>query len=549
MSDAQAPPASTSWADMVDEDEKQKQGQNMNSQDDGWGEAATETSAPAPAPAPASAPVSNNSNNDGWGEPAPSAPADNGWGEAGASNGGNGANNNDGWFDAPVPPSSRPPKKEASDIQLQDDTEGLITSTFQVEVKLADLQGDPNSPLYSVQSFKQLNLHEDLMKGIIAAGFQKPSKIQEKALPLLLSNPPRNLIGQSQSGTGKTAAFTLNMLSRVDPTIPTPQAICIAPSRELARQIQEVIDQIGQFTQVGTFLAVPGSWSRNARIDKQILIGTPGTLVDMLMRGSRILDPRMIRVLVLDEADELIAQQGLGEQTFRIKQLLPPNIQNVLFSATFNDDVQEFADRFAPEANKIFLRKEDITVDAIRQLYLECDSEDQKYEALSALYDCLVIGQSIVFCKRKATADHIAERLISEGHAVASLHGDKFSQERDAILDGFRNGETKVLITTNVIARGIDIPAVNMVVNYDVPDLGPGGSGPDIETYIHRIGRTGRFGRKGCSVVFTHDYRSKSDVERIMNTLGKPMKRIDARSTTDIEQLEKALKLAMKGPA
>ncbi|KIR81409.1 ATP-dependent RNA helicase DBP5 [Cryptococcus gattii EJB2] len=130
----------------------------MNSQDDGWGEAATETSAPAPAPAPASAPVSNNSNNDGWGEPAPSAPADNGWGEAGASNGGNGANNNDGWFDAPVPPSSRPPKKEASDIQLQDDTEGLITSTFQVEVKLADLQGDPNSPLYSVQSFKQLNL-------------------------------------------------------------------------------------------------------------------------------------------------------------------------------------------------------------------------------------------------------------------------------------------------------------------------------------------------------------------------------------------------------
>ncbi|WVO18517.1 ATP-dependent RNA helicase DBP5 [Cryptococcus depauperatus] len=508
--DAQTAPASTSWADMVD-DEKQKNVsvENISTSMEGLSTDVQKEN-------------QQEMNQDGRGKVNEEQKAVEGRSE-----------------------SSKP---EAQEIQLKDDTQGLITNDFQVEVKLADLQGDPNSPLYSVQSFKELNLHDDLMKGIIAAGFQKPSKIQEKALPLLLANPPRNLIGQSQSGTGKTAAFTLNMLSRVDPNIPTPQAICITPSRELARQTQEVVDKMGQFTQVGTFLAVPGSWSRNTRITKQILVGTPGTLVDMLMRGSRILDSRQIRVLVLDEADELIAQQGLGEQTFRIKQLLPPTVQNVLFSATFNDDVQEFAQRFAPEANQIFLRKEEITVDAIRQLYLECDSEEQKYEALSALYDCLVIGQSIVFCKRKVTADQIAERLISEGHAVASLHGDKQSHERDAILDGFRNAETKVLITTNVIARGIDIPQVNMVVNYDVPERGPN-AGPDIETYIHRIGRTGRFGRKGCSVIFTHDYRSKADVEGIMNTLGKPMKRIDARSTTDIEQLEKALKLAMKGPA
>lgn len=191
----------------------------------GWGEAVTETSAPVPAPAPPSAPVSNNSNNDGGGEPAPSAPADNGWGEAGASNGGNGANDNDGWFDAPVPPSSRPPKKEASDIQLQDDTEGLITSTFQVEVSNLVLAiilwliryTRSNLPIFKVTPTLRFTLsnlsssltckltnafffhpgaklilfdsHEDLMKGIIAAGFQKPSKIQEKALPLLLSNP------------------------------------------------------------------------------------------------------------------------------------------------------------------------------------------------------------------------------------------------------------------------------------------------------------------------------------------------------------------------
>ena len=185
---------------------------------------------------------------------------------------------------------------------------------------------------------------------------------------------------------------------------------------------------------------------------------------------------------------------------------MPPGVQHVLFSATFPEEVQVFADEFAPEANKIFLKKEEVTVEAIKQLYLECDGDEQKYNALSALYDCMAIGQSIVFCRvsifsllrprrgsdfsqRKDTADRIADRLSGEGHSVASLHGDKITRDRDDILDGFRNGKTKVLITTNVVARGIDIQQVNMVVNYDVPDLGPeGGYRPDIETYIHRIG-------------------------------------------------------------
>lgn len=186
--------------------------------------------------------------------------------------------------------------------------------------------------------------------------------------------------------------------------------------------------------------------------------------------------------------------------------MLPPGVQNVLFSATFPDHVKEFANDFAPEANQIFLKKEEVTVEAIKQLYLECDGEEQKYNALSALYDIMSIGQSIVFCKvsydsslsrrntanpkRKDTADKIAQRLTEEGHSVASLHGDKMTNERDEILDAFRDGKTKVLITTNVVARGIDIQQVNMVVNYDVPDLGPSGDyKPDIETYIHRIGQ------------------------------------------------------------
>ncbi|KAK1922232.1 P-loop containing nucleoside triphosphate hydrolase protein [Papiliotrema laurentii] len=434
---------------------------------------------------------------------------------------------------------------------------GLISNDFKVEVKLADLQADVNSPLYSAKTFEELPIHDDLKKGIYAAGFKKPSKIQERALPLLLTNPPRNLIGQSQSGTGKTAAFTLDMLSRVDPAIVAPQAICLAPSRELARQIQEVVDRIGQFTQISTFLAVPQAWKRGVKIDKHILIGTPGTVLDMLTRGGNIFDPRLIRVFVLDEADEMIAQQtsgaGLGDQTLRIKRALSRDAQIVLFSATFPDRVRDFAERIAPEANQIYLKQEDVTVDAIKQLWLECDGEEGKFETLSLLYELMTIGQSIVFCRRKDTADRIAQRLTEDGHSVASLHGGKEHTDRDQVLDTFRNGQTKVLITTNVVARGIDISQVNMVVNYDVPTIKDeygGGWDVDIESYIHRIGRTGRFGRKGCSIIFAHDARSQSEIQEIQNRLGgKPMKKIDARNPDDVDQLEKALKLAMKGPA
>ncbi|KAL1410833.1 RNA helicase required for poly(A+) mRNA export [Vanrija albida] len=450
--------------------------------------------------------------------------------------------NDDGWGPGPT---------NGNDGGGNDAASGLISSDsrFEVEVKLADLQADPNSPLYSAKTFEELPIHKDLLKGIYAAGFTKPSKIQEKALPLLLANPITNLIGQSQSGTGKTAAFTLDMLSRVDPALMTPQAICVAPSRELARQIQEVVDKLGQFTEIKTFLAVPGSWQKNVKIDKHILIGTPGTIYDMISRRGRIFDEKMIRVFVLDEADEMIQLQGLGDQTFNIKKMLPAGTQHVLFSATFPDHVRTFAQLFAPNANHIYLKQEEVTVDAIKQLYLVCDNEDGKFEALSRLYDSMTIGQSIVFVKRRATADEIASRLISEGHAVASLHGEKETGQRDEILDGFRNGKTKVLITTNVLARGIDIQQVNMVVNYDIPVLGPEqGWAVDLETYIHRIGRTGRFGRKGCSVTFVHDQRSQDEVNDIMQQTGRPMKKIDASNEADLEKLDKALKAAMKGP-
>ncbi|KAJ7067177.1 P-loop containing nucleoside triphosphate hydrolase protein [Mycena amicta] len=429
----------------------------------------------------------------------------------------------------------------------------LIKSTFEVDVTLADQQGDPNSPLFSAKTFEELGLHDDLLKGIYDMGFTKPSKIQERALPLMLSNPPTNMIGQSQSGTGKTAAFVLTMLSRVDFSKPQPQALCLAPSRELARQIMSVVVSMGKFTPVQTEYAIKDNLPRDSgAIKAHIIVGTPGTMSDLLRK--RIIDPTGIKVFVLDEADNMLDQDGLGDQTLRVKNMLPRDgLQILLFSATFPDNVRTFASKFAPNANKIELKKEELSISGIRQFYMDCKNEEDKYDVLVRLYALLTIGQSIIFCQHKHTADRIASRMIAEGHKVASLHGAKDPAERDAIIDNFRDGREKVLITTNVIARGIDILQVNMVVNYDLPLMyernsgggGPGGQfdKPDIETYIHRIGRTGRFGRRGISINFVHDKKTWQQMDQIEKATGKSITRIE---TGDVDEMEKKMKEALK---
>ncbi|KAJ8072280.1 RNA helicase required for poly(A+) mRNA export [Marasmius tenuissimus] len=464
---------------------------------------------------------------------------------------------NDGFYTpsaaAPAPAattegSSTPAKEEKAD---ENDKSDLINSTFEVTVTLADQQVDPNSPLYSAKSFEQLGLHEDLLKGIYAMGFSKPSKIQERALPLLLSNPATNMIGQSQSGTGKTAAFVLTMLSRIDYSINKPQALCLAPSRELARQIMSVVINMGKFTQVQTEYAIKENLPRSAtHVTAQIIVGTPGTMYDLLRR--KVIDTSELKVFVLDEADNMLDQDGLGDQTLRVKNMLPrgpKTPQIILFSATFPDHVRQFADKFAPSANKIELQKNELSVDSIRQFYMDCKNEEHKYEILVTLYTLLTIGQSIIFCQHRHTADRISQKMTAEGHKVASLHGAKDATERDRIIDNFRNGKEKVLITTNVIARGIDIMQVNMVVNYDLPLMNERGGNksedtrPDIETYIHRIGRTGRFGRKGISINFVHDRKTWLQMEEIEKATGKSIIRIE---TNDLDMMEEKMKKALK---
>ncbi|KAG0023074.1 RNA helicase required for poly(A+) mRNA export [Entomortierella chlamydospora] len=418
----------------------------------------------------------------------------------------------------------------------------LLESSYSVVVKLADQQADANSPLYSAKSFEDLGLHEDLLKGIYNMKFAKPSKIQERALPLLLQNPPRNMIAQSQSGTGKTAAFALTILSRINYDLKAPQALVMSPSRELARQTMEVIQEMGKFTQVTTCQAIKDE-ALPPKVTAHVIVGTPGTVTDLIKR--RVLDPKNIRLYVLDEADNMLDLQNLGEQSRQLKKFLPRDCQIVLFSATWADRVRKFAEEIAPNANQITLKPEELSVDGIKQFYVDCRSQmrenkNRKYDILVGLYSLLTVSQSIIFVKRRDTADEIAQRMSEKHHAVVSLHGKLEAAQRDEVIDSFRAGKSKVLITTNVIARGIDIANVNMVVNYDMPTDQYGR--PDPETYLHRIGRTGRFGRTGVSVNFIHDDRSMG----VMRDIEAHFDRKMIQLPEDLDEAEEIIKKAMK---
>ncbi|KZP00444.1 putative DBP5-ATP-dependent RNA helicase of the DEAD-box family [Calocera viscosa TUFC12733] len=436
------------------------------------------------------------------------------------------------------------------------DTEdrGSLVSTLQnyeVQVTLADQQADPNSPLYSIKKFQDLGLAPELLQGLTMMNFFKPSKVQERALPLLLQNPPRNLIGQSQSGTGKTAAFTLAMLSRVDFAKDATQAICLAPTRELARQILDVVVTMGKFTPVTTICAVP-EMAQDGRMHApsaptraQIVVGTPGTVANMVR--NRKIDVSNVQIFVLDEADNMLDAGALNDQCLEVKNRLPQDAnsrtraQIVLFSATFPDEVRRYANNIAPGANKIELKKEELSVANIAQFYMDCKDADSRNDILAELYGILTVGQSIVFCDTRSTADSIANRMKEDYHKVAALHGAKDANERDALIDSFRDGKTKVLITTNVMARGIDIPQVNMIVNYDMPKDASGR--PDAETYLHRIGRTGRFGAKGVAINFVHDLKSWNEMREIERRLDRPIIRVE---TDDIDLMEKTFNDVLK---
>ncbi|KAK2739940.1 RNA helicase required for poly(A+) mRNA export [Myotisia sp. PD_48] len=449
----------------------------------------------------------------------------------------------------PTGPSEKEPAPSLKNAQLDGAVaeiggSALQDSEYTVNVKLSDQQADPNNPLYSIKDFDELGLDQAIVQGLRGMNFRRPSKIQERALPLLMQNPPQNMIGQSQSGTGKTAAFVLNILNRLsmdEQGSKVPQALILAPSRELARQIVGVIQAMGKFiTNFSVATLVPMESNKNQKVESPVVVGTPGTAQDFIKR--RLFDTKHVAVLVLDEADNMLDQAGLGDQCIRVKSLLPRSAQIVLFSATFPDSVVRYAHKFAPNANQLTLKHEELTVEGIKQLYLDCDSPEHKYEILVKFYGLLTIGSSIIFVKTRETASQIERRMVEEGHSVVSLTGGIDGARRDEIIDSFRNGGAKVLITTNVLARGIDVQTVSMVINYDIPELHvPNASRrvADPQTYLHRIGRTGRFGRVGVAVSFVANKEEWTMLMDIMKYFKTDVLPLNSRDWDEVERVVK----------
>ncbi len=344
----------------------------------------------------------------------------------------------------------------------------------------------------SVETFDELNLKSELLRGIYGYGFEKPSAIQQKAILPIIKQ--RDVIAQAQSGTGKTAAFAIGSLQLVDVTKDEIQCLVLSPTRELAQQTSIVYQFLGECLKVKVTLLIGGT-KVGADLDKlregpQVLVGSPGRVLDLIRRKQISL--AYLQTFILDEADEMLSK-GFIENIKEIISLIPTTTKILLFSATMPKEIVEITTKFMKDPAKILVKNEELTLEGIKQYYVYLKKED-KLDVLLQIYRGIEIAQAIIYCNSKRSVDFVSEELKKKGHMVSSIHGDLKQFERDQVMRDFRNGATRVLITTDLLARGIDVYQVSLVINYELPR--------EKETYIHRIGRSGRFGRKGNAINF-----------------------------------------------
>lgn len=360
-------------------------------------------------------------------------------------------------------------------------------------------------------NFDEMKLREELLRGIYAYGFEKPSAIQQRAIiPCIRGH---DVIAQAQSGTGKTATFSIAILQQLDLTLKECQALILAPTRELAQQIQKVVLALGDFMGATCHACIGGTNVREgmSKLEQgvQIVVGTPGRVSDMITRKA--LNIKNIKLFVLDEADEMLSR-GFKEQIHEVFTKMPYNIQVVLLSATMPVEVLDVTKKFMREPIRILVKKEELTLEGIKQFYINVGREDWKLETLCDIYSTLTITQAVIFCNTRRKVDWLTQQMHAKDFTVSAMHGDMEQRERDVIMREFRSGSSRVLITTDLLARGIDVQQVSLVINYDLPN--------NRENYIHRIGRGGRFGRKGVAINFVteDDKRTLRDIEQFYNT-------------------------------
>jgi len=361
------------------------------------------------------------------------------------------------------------------------------------------------------------NIKPELLRGIFAYGFENPSPIQQKAILPALEK--KDLIAQAQSGTGKTGSFTISALQCVDTTENKTQILIMSPTRELSTQIFNVLNDLGtNIENLKTHLLVGGNSIDGDIIalkkSPHIIVGCPGRIHDMIRRNK--LKARDLDFMIIDEADEMLSS-GFKEQVYNIFQFLKSDVQVALYSATLPPDVQELAGKFMREPERILVKSEALTLEGIKQYFVAVENDATKYETLKDLYSCISVAQSIIYCNSIRRVEDLANAMSQDGFPVSFIHGKMSHEERNDSFKKFRSGATRVLISTNLTARGIDVQQVSTVINFDIPR--------DVHSYLHRIGRSGRWGRKGMGINFV----SRFDV--------KMLKEIEAYYSTQIEEL------------
>lgn len=375
--------------------------------------------------------------------------------------------------------------------------------------KQNEIQDKDDIPIY--ESFEDMDLKEDLLRGIYATGYEKPSVIQQKGIKAFVEGG--DLIAQAQSGTGKTATFSIGTLQSIVKERST-QAIIISHTRELALQIYNVITSISKYMKLSICLLTGGT-SINENIEElkrepHIIIATPGRLLDMF--NKRKIYSRDIKHLIIDEADELLST-GFVKQIYDIFRCLKNNsLQVALFSATMPREFFSVTERMMSNPKMILVKTEELTLEGIKQFYVNVERNEFKFDVLCDLYNLISVSQSIIYCNSKKIVDEIHHKLTSKNFTVTSIHSDMPQAERTRIVNEFRNGESRILLSTDLLSRGIDVQQVSVVINYDIPS--------NVDNYIHRIGRSGRFGRKGVAINFVTvtDVSRLRDIEKYYST-------------------------------
>lgn len=369
-----------------------------------------------------------------------------------------------------------------------------------------------------IKTWDELELEPNLLRGIFGYGFEKPSPIQSKAIkPVIEGN---DVIAQAQSGTGKTATFTIGALQRVNIAEQTTQVLILSPTRELSTQTAKVVSNLSAFmdglkikTLFGGSAIEEGS-SFSSRNVPHIICGCPGRVYDMMRRDK--ISSKSIKLIILDEADEMLSS-GFKEQVYNIFQYLNNDIQVCLFSATLPDGINAIVEKIMRNPIRISVKREQLTLEGIRQFYVALDDDRQKYTTLKNLYSFINMSQTIIYCNSIKRVQDLYEAMCEDSFPVCRIHSNMEKSERDKAFNDFRSGSSRVLISSNVTARGIDIQQVSVVINFDLPKC--------VHTYLHRIGRSGRWGRKGVGINFI----TRRDVQQL--------KKIEEHYSTHIQEL------------